>query len=889
MFIHLTRGSYGLSEYLITGKRKDSNLSRVEKDEVISLYGDLDAFAATEKYTNENKNWVDNYLHITCGFSKEDMQFLESAHNKDEILENIVRETISHYTQGYDLENEVIAYAEAHEPIIKTNEKGKERLSHIHIGISLLNPQTNNQLRVHSGDYWKNIDDYFKEFLSVKYGLEVPKTTPNSIKEFESSIGKKRKKLIDFFSDKSAEEVILLLKQDNWEYKIAHNSKHDYDYIKVKSIDKNGKENWINLRGKDFKHLEMRKEEVAKERKSDVPMNPDVENMDNARLDEIIKKDKLKALENFRNYYNDEIDKIRQKHKARENAKPCTMSYQNKVFYEVYKTNLNRDLKDYQINTNKSSQTHFYCKAQGVDVLDTGDKLTAKGTNTSEQIALMLDIAIAKGWDLSKIKITGGELFRQEAEKQINQRIREQLQAELAQEAQKAEAVELNKIKRPMSALDSAINQHIKNKPNIETIKKYYINGKGKAIIDKFIDSYEELKHLNKDNYQQLDNGKILNVATGKTKSIIDFFTKEAKIPLQTALAWLDKGIQVMEVETELEQNEKEKSTLQGKNNDLRSQIAESDKKIVDLDNQIKERDKQINKKIAELEAEIDKATALKSVLQDENKTLKSQKDERDKKIADIKNKIAERDNQIQAEKEREAQEKAKKASEIDRAQPQMPQNREVSHESSSAVNNNTQTPQAPQIVEKEPPSAAAEAETESPVIETEQESQIAKEEQEQEETLTEKMLKVDKAIADLTDTKAMSQKDNNAPQESPQITQEAQEAFWCETEAVLGKNQRIYDNIDYPHAFRSDLDLEKAVELAQEAEKANLPYTILEKSNPKKYRILIADSSENVADLAKKVKKANPNSFYHTKSLDELKNALKTQIKLKKITYRRR
>ena len=105
----------------------------------------------------------------------------------------------------------------------------------------------------------------------------------------------------------------------------------------------------------------------------------------------------------------------------------------------------------------------------------------------------------------------------------------------------------------------------------------------------------------------------------------------------------------------------------------------------------------------------------------------------------------------------------------------------------------------------------------------------------------------------------------------------------------MLGKNQRIYNNIDYPHAFRSDLDLEKAVELAQEAEKANLPYKILEKSNPKKYRILIADSSENVADLAKKVKEANPNSLYRTKSLDELKKALKTQIELKKSTYRRR
>lgn len=171
MLARVSRGNFGLSQYLITGKRKDSQFSRDEKDKVTSLYGDLNLFAETEKWLCSNKSYKDNYLHLTLGFSKDDMNALETTPNKDEILADLARDYIAYYTTGYDLDSEVIAYAEAHEPIIKS-EHGKERLSHIHIAIALYNPQTDKQLRPPFFNLKR--DDAFKSQMCEKYGLEKP-------------------------------------------------------------------------------------------------------------------------------------------------------------------------------------------------------------------------------------------------------------------------------------------------------------------------------------------------------------------------------------------------------------------------------------------------------------------------------------------------------------------------------------------------------------------------------------------------------------------------------------------------------------------------------------------------------------------------------------------
>ena len=53
MIARTTRGHHGIADYLLTGKRSDSKLTREQKDRVVPLYGNLEVFKATEKYINK--------------------------------------------------------------------------------------------------------------------------------------------------------------------------------------------------------------------------------------------------------------------------------------------------------------------------------------------------------------------------------------------------------------------------------------------------------------------------------------------------------------------------------------------------------------------------------------------------------------------------------------------------------------------------------------------------------------------------------------------------------------------------------------------------------------------------------------------------------------------
>lgn len=423
MVARVSRGSFGLSQYLITGKRKDNNLSRDEKDYVTTLYGNLHLFAFVEKYLVNNKSYKDNYLHLTLGFSKDDMKVIENVSpNKLEFLANLAQDYISYYTTGYDLDSEVIAYAEAHEPIIKSEydnftKKYKERLSHIHIAIALYNPVTDKQLRPPFFSIKR--DDAFKSQMCEKYGFEIPQKrtrikTLSQIGKDRARLGQQLNKYANYDALKSALQNSL-----NFEWREVE-TKHNA-YIKIKL--ENGK--WLNVRGKDFAKLEKYpKRDIVpflKGENANTPMNPDIANAD---IDELNRKIRDEALEKWRKKRILEIDKARKAHerrkKAQENAEPCSISYQNKVFYNRYKTALNRDLKGYYIDTSKNNQTQF--KAQGVDILDTGNKLTAKGSDLKAQVALMFDIAEAKKWNLLMLGVSGSEQFRAEVERQIQER-----------------------------------------------------------------------------------------------------------------------------------------------------------------------------------------------------------------------------------------------------------------------------------------------------------------------------------------------------------------------------------------------------------------------------------------------------------------------------------
>ena len=119
MIARISRAKEGFADYLITGARKDSIYTRDQKDKTITLYGNLQIFKQTEKYLNKYKNYESNYIHITLSFSKEDMDKLNEIDDvkiRDELFKELVLIYIKHHTSGYSLENEIIAYAEAHFP-----------------------------------------------------------------------------------------------------------------------------------------------------------------------------------------------------------------------------------------------------------------------------------------------------------------------------------------------------------------------------------------------------------------------------------------------------------------------------------------------------------------------------------------------------------------------------------------------------------------------------------------------------------------------------------------------------------------------------------------------------------------------------------------------------
>lgn len=98
--------------------------------------------------------------------------------------------------------------------------------------------------------------------------------------------------------------------------------------------------------------------------------------------------------------------------------------YQDKIFYSVYKVKLEHDLQNYYVKV-VNDIVYITSKTQDIDIVDYGDVIEAKGKNIKEQVKLMLDIATAKGWDLSQIEVNGSQEFKEESFKQIEARLKE--------------------------------------------------------------------------------------------------------------------------------------------------------------------------------------------------------------------------------------------------------------------------------------------------------------------------------------------------------------------------------------------------------------------------------------------------------------------------------
>ena len=141
----------------------------------------------------------------------------------------------------------------------------------------------------------------------------------------------------------------------------------------------------------------------------------------------------------------------------------------------------------------------------------------------------MLDIAIAKGWNLLEIEVDGPDDFIKEVKKQIVEKIEEQ---------NKKEGINLKnseEIYRPTSLLDNYI---FDNKSKIfEAEKINDINFLKENLEANIVLEFAKQKYnINLDDFEVVDGNKINNKTNRqKPKSIIDFFTKEIGIPVGEA------------------------------------------------------------------------------------------------------------------------------------------------------------------------------------------------------------------------------------------------------------------------------------------------------------------------------------------------------------------
>ena len=203
MIVKISKGEKGVADYLKTGKKRDSKLTRDEKDDRLPLAGNLDLIEMSEKHQSKKKSKKYNYYHISLSFTSEEWSRLYESGNIDELIMDFLRLTFP----NHDID-ELLFYAEAHLPIIKEepyiprpegalenrtlnkkhkNGKPLKREPHIHLIVSFENMKFTHSVKTGGVIYTKDAAkqqvkavmaksaEKFKrvvnDILSNKYGL----------------------------------------------------------------------------------------------------------------------------------------------------------------------------------------------------------------------------------------------------------------------------------------------------------------------------------------------------------------------------------------------------------------------------------------------------------------------------------------------------------------------------------------------------------------------------------------------------------------------------------------------------------------------------------------------------------------------------------------------
>ncbi|MCT7625030.1 LPD7 domain-containing protein [Aliarcobacter butzleri] len=541
----------GLAKYLRDGVKKDSNYSRNEKDIVTPIWGNLDEFEKIEDYVLNQKKFSEISMHITFGFSDSDWQKMESLPSKNEqnaLMQELVQDYLSHHFSGYDIFNEIISYAELHYPKIKFDEYGYKRYPHIHLVVSFLNPLSDTKLRnlFAINSFY---DDVMVRKSNFKFGFEQTKRREIRIKNFDSQLGRDRKQWIELLDElNDRQELIHFLEnqmnfKEDIDYRVVNTKNNNYVKLINKSFKnvKGGEKiiQDINLQGRGFERFVDVNSDAINHKKIEDMTQEELEKILNdvyeKREDEIKKRRSIKTTQDLRKIHeeDEQLKKEFEKNYSKKTEYNSfeNQTYQQKLFYKQYGVNIKDSLEGYFIETDEIDENNatFLNKSKGIKVQDKGDEIISYSNvdSTQDEVRLMIDIAIAKNWNLLVIEIDGTPEFIKEAKKQILKKVEEQNQVKDKKEIEPT---------RPVSQLDNFI---IENESKIfESEKVHDLQFLKENLPAQIILEFAKEKYnIDLDEFEVVDGNKINNKTNRqKPKSIVDFFTKEIGISLKKTI-----------------------------------------------------------------------------------------------------------------------------------------------------------------------------------------------------------------------------------------------------------------------------------------------------------------------------------------------------------------
>ncbi len=572
MIARVTRAKEGFADYLISGARKDSIYTRDQKDKTITLYGNLQIFKQTEKYLNKYKNYESNYIHITLSFSQEDMDKLneiDDEQKRDELFKELALIYIKHHTSGYNLENEVIAYSEAHMPKIQINEKNRQRFPHIHIAIAKYNPLDDTQLRT---TFFNNsfLDDVLQSYVCKKYGFEIPRKDETDTNEkiqdenilvdkIRSRIAITRANWIELLKDiKTSNELLYFLQNDlkfeeNKDFKIAGSK--TYKYIKILNLqERNKKSNSLNLNGKDFSRFILKddKNRTFPRHKSKKELEDILLSYYETRIENIYKRKSKKSKEKLNNIYESENYKIKSNKNIQNSFK--YLSYQQKLFIEHYDYLIKDKLEGYYVKkeNNEVIVSNF---SKNIQIIDKGEEIVSvkNRTNIEEQVKIMIQIALAKDWKLENIEPYGDEDFINEANRQITKLI----EKERKNKSIKAEII-IPRAKTDLQQQTLNIkDKELSQKVNLSEVKEKL---DANLVLEFAVQNYK----LDKNKYEITVDNKIKNLTNNqKPKNAIDFLQIELNLTTRESI---EIAIKIYEKANNIEVKNIEKNRKKQKN-----------------------------------------------------------------------------------------------------------------------------------------------------------------------------------------------------------------------------------------------------------------------------------------------------------------------------------